>query len=161
LSRDRPKRQPKVDTRLQAIELLMIRVKIEVSGPMVAREGIASESLASRGRARPDLHGSTHAARCFAGEILMMRPILVVDDSPTIRRMVRAALAELASAGFVEAASGLQAIERLTLTPVSLMVLDLNMPDIHGVEVLKFVRRHPVYQQLPGIVLTTLRAQSD
>lgn len=84
-----------------------------------------------------------------------MKPILVVDDSPTIRRMVKAALAELASAGFVEAGSGLEAIERLTLTPVSLMVLDLNMPDMHGVEVLKFVRRHPSYQKLPVIVLTT------
>ena len=66
-----------------------------------------------------------------------MKPILVVDDSPTIRRMVKAALAELASAGFVEAGSGLEAIERLTLTPVALMVLDLNMPDMHGVEVLE------------------------
>jgi two-component system chemotaxis response regulator CheY len=84
-----------------------------------------------------------------------MKPIMVVDDSPTIRRMVKAALAELASAGFVEAGSGLEAIERLTLTPVSLMVLDLNMPDMHGVEVLKFVRRHPTYQKLPVIVLTT------
>src|SRR5262245_45727567 len=84
-----------------------------------------------------------------------MRPILVVDDSPTIRRMVKAALAELGSAGFVEAASGLEAIERLMLTPIALMVLDLNMPDMHGLEVLKFVRRHAGYQHLPVIVLTT------
>jgi two-component system chemotaxis response regulator CheY len=35
------------------------------------------------------------------------------------------------------------------------MVLDLNMADMHGVEVLKFVRRHPGYQRLPVIVLTT------
>jgi two-component system chemotaxis response regulator CheY len=35
------------------------------------------------------------------------------------------------------------------------MVLDLNMPDMHGVEVLKFVRRHPVHRALPVIVLTT------
>ena len=84
-----------------------------------------------------------------------MKPILIVDDSPTIRRMVKAALAELASAGFVEAGSGLEAIERLTLTPVSLMVLDLNMPDMHGVDVLKFVRRHQGCRDVPVIVLTT------
>jgi two-component system, chemotaxis family, chemotaxis protein CheY len=101
------------------------------------------------------LHVSTHAARRVARELLLMQPILVVDDSPTIRRMVKAALAELAGAGFVEAASGLEAIERLMLTPVALMVLDLNMADMHGVEVLKFVRRHPGYQRLPVIVLTT------
>lgn len=51
--------------------------------------------------------------------------------------------------------SGLEAIEQLTLGPVGLMVLDLNMPDMHGLEVLKFVRRHPAYRALPVIVLTT------
>ena len=84
-----------------------------------------------------------------------MKPILVVDDSPTIRRMVKVALADVAEQGFTEAASGLEAIEQLTLAPPSLMVLDLNMPDMHGLEVLKFVRRHPLYRTLPVIVLTT------
>jgi two-component system chemotaxis response regulator CheY len=84
-----------------------------------------------------------------------MKSIVIVDDSPTIRRMVRASLATLGSGGFVEAGSGLEAIEQLTLGPVGLMVLDLNMPDMHGLEVLKFVRRHPAYRALPVIVLTT------
>jgi two-component system, chemotaxis family, chemotaxis protein CheY len=83
-----------------------------------------------------------------------MRSILIVDDSPTIRRMVRSALRHLPT-GFAEAASGLEAIEQLSLTEVDLMVLDLNMPDMHGIEVLKFVRRHPKYARLPIIVLTT------
>jgi two-component system chemotaxis response regulator CheY len=85
-----------------------------------------------------------------------MRQILIVDDSPTIRRMVRASLGPLAaSADFVEAASGLEAIERLALGDVALMLLDLNMPDMHGLEVLAFVRSHQKYRQLPIIVLTT------
>jgi two-component system chemotaxis response regulator CheY len=85
-----------------------------------------------------------------------MRQILIVDDSPTIRRMVRASLVPLsASADFVEAGSGLEAIERLALSDVALMVLDLNMPDMHGLEVLSFVRSHQKYRQLPIIVLTT------
>ena len=83
-----------------------------------------------------------------------MRRILIVDDSPTIRRMVKASLSGVAS-GFAEAASGLEAIEQLTLQPVALMVLDLNMPDLHGLEVLKFVRSHPRMQAVPVIVLTT------
>jgi two-component system chemotaxis response regulator CheY len=83
-----------------------------------------------------------------------MKAVLVVDDSPTIRRMVKVALADVAPA-FVEAATGLEAIEQLTLNTVQLMVLDLNMPDMHGLEVLKFVRRHPTYRSLPVIVVTT------
>jgi two-component system chemotaxis response regulator CheY len=84
-----------------------------------------------------------------------MKPILVVDDSPTIRRMVKVALGDVARGGFTEAGSGLEAIEQLTLTPAALVVLDLNMPDMHGLEVLKFVRRHPAYRALPVLVLTT------
>ena len=84
-----------------------------------------------------------------------MNAIVIVDDSPTIRRMVRASLAGITGGRFIEAGSGLEAIEQLQLGPVGLMVLDLNMPDMHGVEVLQFVRRHPAYRSLPVIVLTT------
>jgi len=80
---------------------------------------------------------------------------LVVDDSPTMRRMVMASLRDVCGGGFAEAASGLEAIEQLAMGPVALMVLDLNMPDMHGLEVLKFVRGHEAFRQLPVIVLTT------
>ena len=80
---------------------------------------------------------------------------LVVDDSPTMRRMVMASLRDVCEGGFAEAASGLEAIEQLALGPVALMVLDLNMPDMHGLEVLKFVRNHPSFQRVPVLVLTT------
>jgi two-component system, chemotaxis family, chemotaxis protein CheY len=83
-----------------------------------------------------------------------MSHILIVDDSPTIRRMVKASLAPI-DAEFIEAASGLEAIERLALGPIQLMVLDLNMPDMHGLEVLGFVRANQKFQQLPVLVLTT------
>ncbi len=85
-----------------------------------------------------------------------MNQILIVDDSPTIRRMVRASLTGLPEdTEFIEAASGLEAIERLALGTVELVVLDLNMPDMHGIEVLGFVRSHQKYRQVPIIVLTT------
>ena len=80
---------------------------------------------------------------------------LIVDDSPTMRRMVIASLRDVCTGGFVEAASGLEACEQLAVGPVALMVLDLNMPDMHGLEVLAFVRRHPTLKSLPIIVLTT------
>lgn len=83
-----------------------------------------------------------------------MKTILIVDDSPTIRRIVRAAFRD-APVAIAEAGSGLEAIEQLSLAAVGLMVLDLNMPDMHGLEVLTFVRQHPSLARLPVIVLTT------
>jgi two-component system chemotaxis response regulator CheY len=83
-----------------------------------------------------------------------MSHILIVDDSPTIRRMVRASLAPLGQ-DLIEAASGLEAIEQLAVGSIQLMVLDLNMPDMHGLEVLGFVRANQKFQQVPVIVLTT------
>ena len=83
-----------------------------------------------------------------------MPHLLIVDDSPTIRRMVKVALAPLAM-DTIEAASGLEAIEQLAVAPVQLMVLDLNMPDMHGIEVLGFVRANEKFRQIPIIVLTT------
>ncbi len=83
-----------------------------------------------------------------------MSHILIVDDSPTIRRMVRASLAPLGN-NVIEAASGLEAIEQLALGPIQFMVLDLNMPDMHGLEVLGFIRANQKFRQLPVIILTT------
>ncbi|MGH9903004.1 MAG: response regulator, partial [Pyrinomonadaceae bacterium] len=84
-----------------------------------------------------------------------MSNILIVDDSPTMRRMVSASLRALGGARFQEASSGLEAIERLALGPVSVMLLDLNMPDMHGLEVLEFLKSHEAYRDIPVVVLTT------
>ena len=78
-----------------------------------------------------------------------MTRILVVDDSATIRKMVRASLQNIGAAEFVEAASGLEAIEQLAISKVSLLVLDLNMPDMHGIDVLRFVRKQPACASCP------------
>lgn len=56
---------------------------------------------------------------------------------------------------FVEAGNGLEAIEKLALAPVALVILDLNMPDMHGLEVLKFLRTHHRYRAVPVLVVTT------
>lgn len=84
-----------------------------------------------------------------------MHTILIVDDSTTMRRMVKASLAAIPGTTFMEATNGLEAIEKVAILTVSLVVLDLNMPDMHGLEVLKFLRSHEKCQQLPVIVLTT------
>lgn len=84
-----------------------------------------------------------------------MQTILVVDDSPTIRRMVRTALGSLQDVAFAEAGTGLQAIETLAVQPVQAVVLDLNMPDMHGLDVLRFLRSHQQYREMPVLILTT------
>ena len=84
-----------------------------------------------------------------------MRRILVVDDSPTIRRMMIASLKGVSGVELDEAENGLEAIERLALAPVNLLFLDLNMPDIHGLEVIEFVRGHQAYSTIPICVVTT------
>jgi two-component system chemotaxis response regulator CheY len=84
-----------------------------------------------------------------------MNNVLVVDDSATMRRMVMASLRALGNAAFHEAANGLAAIERLAILPIHLIVLDLNMPDMHGLEVIAFVRKHATFREIPIIVLTT------
>jgi two-component system chemotaxis response regulator CheY len=90
-----------------------------------------------------------------------MSNILVVDDSQTMRRMVIASLRQLEGVSFNEASSGLEAIERLALSPVNLIILDLNMPDMHGLEVVSFVRKHSLYRAIPIIVLTTRGDESS
>ena len=84
-----------------------------------------------------------------------MHTILIVDDSTTMRRMVKASLSGLPDAVFLEAENGLEAIEKVAIEEISLMVLDLNMPDMHGLEVLAFLRSHRKYRDLAVMVLTT------
>ena len=76
-----------------------------------------------------------------------MIKLLIVDDSKVMRDMVAACLRPLEGAGFEFAASGLEAIERLSLSDFALVVLDLNMPDIGGIEVVEFVRSQDKLQE--------------
>ncbi len=84
-----------------------------------------------------------------------MSEVLVVDDSKVMREMIEACLRALEGLQFTHAASGLEAIEKLSLKPFDLVVLDLNMPDIGGIEVLEFVRAQDKLRALPIIVVTT------
>lgn len=81
--------------------------------------------------------------------------ILVVDDSKIMREMIVACLRGQEGLKFTHAASGLEAIERLSLKPFDLVFLDLNMPDIGGFEVVEFVRGQDTLRDLPIVVVTT------
>lgn len=84
-----------------------------------------------------------------------MADILIVDDSKVMRDMIAACLRPNSSLAVSHASSGLEAIEALSLKRFDLVVLDLNMPDIGGVEVLEFVRGQDRLRTLPIIVVTT------
>jgi two-component system chemotaxis response regulator CheY len=84
-----------------------------------------------------------------------MPEILVVDDSKIMREMLIACLRGQDGLSFTHASSGLEAIEHLSLKPFDLVLLDLNMPDIGGIEVVEFVRSQDRLHDLPIIVVTT------
>lgn len=84
-----------------------------------------------------------------------MKNVLVVDDSKVMRDMITACLRPEPGLSFTHAGSGLEAIEKLSLERYALVVLDLNMPDIGGVEVLEFVRSQDQLRRLPIMVVTT------
>ena len=108
----------------------------------------------------------TASFRCIDGAVVAgywgtmppegsMAEVLVVDDSKLMRDMVTACLRAAPGLTVSHAASGLDAIERLTLKRFDLLVLDLNMPDIGGLEVIEFVRGQDQLKALPILVLTT------
>ena len=90
-----------------------------------------------------------------------MAEVLVVDDSKVMREMIAACLRPDASLSITQAASGLEAIERLSLKTFDLLVLDLNMPDIGGLEVVEFVRSQDKLRALPILIVTTRGADAS
>ena len=84
-----------------------------------------------------------------------MAELLVVDDSKVMRDMIVACLRADGRLHFSHAGSGLEAIEQLSLRPFDLVVLDLNMPDIGGIEVVEFIRGQDRLKTLPIIIVTT------
>ncbi|HWN66084.1 MAG TPA: response regulator [Haliangium sp.] len=84
-----------------------------------------------------------------------MAHILVVDDSKIMREMLMACLRGIEGMSFDQAASGLEAIEQISLRDFDLVLLDINMPDIGGIEVVEFIRGQDRLRRLPIIVVTT------
>jgi two-component system chemotaxis response regulator CheY len=84
-----------------------------------------------------------------------VREVLVVDDSKVMRDMITACLRPNPTIAVTQASSGLEAIEKLSLIRFEAVILDLNMPDIGGLEVVEFVRGQDKLRTLPIIIVTT------
>jgi two-component system chemotaxis response regulator CheY len=87
--------------------------------------------------------------------------ILVVDDSATTRSLVAAYLAGWRDVEVLEAASGFEALRVLPTRPVDLIVTDINMPDINGLELISFLRANPNYRHVPVLIISTENSAED
>ncbi len=86
--------------------------------------------------------------------------VLVVDDSPTMRRIVVNALRRIGYADTIEAGDGLTALGQLT-AGVGLIITDWNMPEMSGSEFTRAVRAHPLGRGLPILMVTTRGAREE
>jgi two-component system chemotaxis response regulator CheY len=87
--------------------------------------------------------------------------ILVIDDASLVRLYYRRALEQ---AGFevIEALNGLEALERLLTTPVDLLLVDINMPQMDGITFLRTLRRKDLpLSGIPAVVMSTEAGPQD
>jgi two-component system chemotaxis response regulator CheY len=84
----------------------------------------------------------------------MAKTILVVDDSASLRHVVRLAL-EGAGYAVIEAGDGAAALALLDGRAISMVICDVNMPRMNGIEFVKSAKALPNYRFLPILMLTT------
>jgi two-component system chemotaxis response regulator CheY len=96
-----------------------------------------------------------------------MHRVLIVEDSVATRAFVRAVLEapefapELGGCEVVEASCGFDAMRLLPRGPYDLIVTDINMPDINGLELIRFIRKSAHHSSTPLVVISTLRGEHD
>jgi two-component system, chemotaxis family, chemotaxis protein CheY len=93
--------------------------------------------------------------------LIVGKTIMVVDDSATMRSLVSSYVAELGDYETVEAASGFEALKLLPTKKIDLIITDINMPDINGLELINFVKSSSIYSHIPMIIITTERGEAD
>ncbi|MDF1524676.1 MAG: response regulator [bacterium] len=85
----------------------------------------------------------------------MAKKILVVEDSPMTRSLIISSLEEVGDFIIIEAANGFQALRKLPEVSPDLVITDINMPDINGLEVVRFVKQSENFKHIPVIIVTT------
>ncbi len=94
------------------------------------------------------------------------RKVLIVEDSGATRELLRAAVESLNVVGSIEvevhtAVSGFDALKVLPRHRFELIITDINMPDINGLELINFVKKNPHYKDTPLFVVTTEGREQD
>jgi len=80
---------------------------------------------------------------------------LIVDDSSAVRAFVRASLEDADFARVEEAATGFEALRLLASNAFDVVIVDVNMPDINGLELLAFMKKSPRQQGARNILIST------
>ena len=75
--------------------------------------------------------------------------------------MLVSTIDELEKYVIVEAASGFEALRLLPREQVDLIITDINMPDINGLELISYVRNNPNYQAIPLFIVSTESGEKD
>lgn len=83
-----------------------------------------------------------------------MKTILTVDDSPSVRQMVRLVLSQ-AGYQITEAGDGSEGLSKASRQPFDLVITDLNMPGMDGLTMIRKLRSLPACRGVPIIFLTT------
>ena len=92
----------------------------------------------------------------------MLSNVLVVDDSNAVRKFISYLLkSKYPDCQVVEAETGLRALEALPKAKYDLLVIDINMPEMNGLELIRFVRLNPVYKNVPIVIVTTEGGAED
>lgn len=89
------------------------------------------------------------------------KTILIADDSATMRAMLVAIVEELGDYQVVEASSGFEALRLLPRENVDLILTDINMPDINGLELISYLRNNPNYSNIPVFIISTEGSAKD
>ena len=94
-----------------------------------------------------------------------MPRILVVEDSASMRSFVRNALesdsSSSAGVDVIEASSGFEALRLLPRGPYDLVITDINMPDINGLELISFIRKSESHKDTPVLIISTQSSERD
>ncbi len=90
--------------------------------------------------------------------------ILVVEDSSSMRAFLTTIIeggTESYELDIVEASSGFEALKALPHHKFDAILTDINMPDINGLELVSFLKNHPVYRSIPIMVISTESSEED
>lgn len=87
--------------------------------------------------------------------------ILIVEDSLSSRSMIRSVIEDMEGVETVEASTGFEALREIPSRGFSLIITDINMPDVNGLELVNFVKKDPRYRHIPVLIVTSERTDED